>query len=194
MCLTVSGETYYIKERRMVAKWTTIPNLIERMKVLARTGYTANDAVRMLYAEFGVALRAAGVNLTGAMLHSKGQTMRPKVIFRAGHRLHRPMEEHEARLCVAELEEIDSRAARIHRKANTTYDRKHKYTLLDLMPGMCRWPIGEVGDANFRFCGLPSKVDRVYCDVHFDCSSMPYRQPRSTRKINESSHADGHME
>ena len=37
-------------------------------------------------------------------------------------------------------------------------------TLLELKPGMCRWPSGE--RAPYRFCGAPQADQSSYCDEH----------------------------
>ncbi len=35
----------------------------------------------------------------------------------------------------------------------------------DAVPGTCRWPLGEVGDAGFRFCGA-ARARGSYCALH----------------------------
>ena len=37
--------------------------------------------------------------------------------------------------------------------------------LLTLETGACRWPLGEVADATFRFCAAPRKGGS-YCALH----------------------------
>jgi|SRR5687767_15168124 len=39
-------------------------------------------------------------------------------------------------------------------------------SLLDLQPHHCRWPIGEVGAADFHFCGDHRVEGRPYCSAH----------------------------
>jgi GcrA cell cycle regulator len=41
-----------------------------------------------------------------------------------------------------------------------------RLTLLELGPRTCRWPIGDVGEPGFFFCGNPTDPERVYCPVH----------------------------
>jgi GcrA cell cycle regulator len=41
-----------------------------------------------------------------------------------------------------------------------------KTTLLDLSERVCKWPIGHPGDADFHFCGQPSKPSFPYCPDH----------------------------
>jgi GcrA cell cycle regulator len=39
-------------------------------------------------------------------------------------------------------------------------------TVLTLRERMCKWPIGNPGDANFRFCGRKSADGASYCAEH----------------------------
>ncbi len=41
-----------------------------------------------------------------------------------------------------------------------------KTSLLDLTEQTCKWPIGHPGDANFYFCGKPSRPGVPYCPDH----------------------------
>ena len=41
-----------------------------------------------------------------------------------------------------------------------------KTTLLDLSERVCKWPIGHPGEADFHFCGAPSKPSFPYCEEH----------------------------
>jgi GcrA cell cycle regulator len=47
--------------------------------------------------------------------------------------------------------------------------------LLALQPGDCRWPIGEVGTPEFRFCGAPCEFNRMYCEYHHIASTKEER-------------------
>ena len=38
--------------------------------------------------------------------------------------------------------------------------------LIELKERMCRWPIGDPKDENFRFCGCDSHPELPYCDHH----------------------------
>ncbi len=38
--------------------------------------------------------------------------------------------------------------------------------LVDLKERMCRWPIGDPKDENFRFCGCEAHPELPYCDHH----------------------------
>lgn len=43
---------------------------------------------------------------------------------------------------------------------------KRGVKLLDLEPGMCRWPLGDTRSPEFRYCGEPSMRSRPYCCAH----------------------------
>ncbi|MFW5661965.1 MAG: GcrA family cell cycle regulator, partial [Oceanicaulis sp.] len=51
-------------------------------------------------------------------------------------------------------------------------------TVLTLREGMCKWPIGDPGDTEFRFCGRHSGVGSAYCEAH---ARLAY-QPQNKRK------------
>lgn len=43
---------------------------------------------------------------------------------------------------------------------------KQRRTLLELKEHHCRWPIGDVGDPDFFFCGAPHVPGSSYCAHH----------------------------
>ncbi|MGY6628048.1 MAG: GcrA family cell cycle regulator [Oceanicaulis sp.] len=51
-------------------------------------------------------------------------------------------------------------------------------TVLTLREGMCKWPIGDPSDAEFRFCGRSTRPGGAYCEAH---AQMAY-QPQAKRK------------
>ena len=51
-------------------------------------------------------------------------------------------------------------------------------TVLTLREGMCKWPIGDPTDTEFRFCGRHSGVGNAYCEAH---AQLAY-QPQAKRK------------
>jgi len=58
-----------------------------------------------------------------------------------------------------------------------------KTTLLDLTEQTCKWPIGHPGDADFYFCGKPSRPGVPYCPEH--CQMAFQAQiPRKERGLN----------
>lgn len=51
-------------------------------------------------------------------------------------------------------------------------------TVLTLREGMCKWPIGDPADTEFRFCGRHSGAGTAYCEAH---AQLAY-QPQNKRK------------
>lgn len=51
-------------------------------------------------------------------------------------------------------------------------------TVLTLREGMCKWPIGDPSDAEFRFCGRSTRPGGAYCEAH---AQLAY-QPQAKRK------------
>jgi GcrA cell cycle regulator len=49
-------------------------------------------------------------------------------------------------------------------------------TILTLTSSTCRWPIGDPGDDDFRFCGAKPKEDGPYCEFH---ARLAYQPPAS---------------
>lgn len=45
--------------------------------------------------------------------------------------------------------------------------------LLDLTDDRCRWPIGDVGEDGFHFCGAGAPIDRPYCAYHSSRAYAP---------------------
>jgi GcrA cell cycle regulator len=58
-------------------------------------------------------------------------------------------------------------------------------TILDLEQGMCRWPIGEVGEESFRFCGDAALDSKSYCNAHFrlSCSQTWFSKAPEGRRM-----------
>ena len=44
--------------------------------------------------------------------------------------------------------------------------------------GLCRWPLGEPEDLDFKFCGRSSNDGVVYCDEHHSLAYQPLSQTR----------------
>jgi GcrA cell cycle regulator len=60
-----------------------------------------------------------------------------------------------------------------------------RVTLLKLKDCMCRWPVGDPQDENFRFCGRKTAVGATYCEHH---SAIAY-QPAQRRRQREIAYA-----
>lgn len=56
-------------------------------------------------------------------------------------------------------------------------------SILSLKESMCRWPIGDPGDAEFHFCGRDSGQGTPYCEYH---ARVAYQPPNSRRRERRS--------
>ena len=54
-------------------------------------------------------------------------------------------------------------------------------TLAKLRPGMCSWPVGEPGDAEFHFCGEHAVDGKPYCRDH--CAKAYIKITKDGRKV-----------
>jgi GcrA cell cycle regulator len=63
--------------------------------------------------------------------------------------------------------------------------------VLGLGPNMCKWPIGDPGDADFGFCGSHCGSAAVYCEEHAAIAFQPAqsRRPGVTRDDRVASEA-----
>jgi len=60
-------------------------------------------------------------------------------------------------------------------------------TVLVLREGMCKWPIGDPTDAEFRFCGRHAGTGNTYCEAHAQIAYQP--QIRRKRKPSDAAMA-----
>jgi hypothetical protein len=54
-------------------------------------------------------------------------------------------------------------------------------SLLDLTEDTCRWPVGDVGEPGFFFCGQPPLQGAPYCGLHCGKAFRPF----DTKPISE---------
>lgn len=54
-------------------------------------------------------------------------------------------------------------------------------SLVDLKPGMCRWPVGDPKEENFNFCGCKSLPGLPYCEHH---AKLAYQVSSRSRTLN----------
>ncbi len=52
-------------------------------------------------------------------------------------------------------------------------------TVLTLSEHICKWPIGDPNDKEFRFCGRKTKAAAPYCDAH---ARQAYQPPKRRRR------------
>lgn len=50
--------------------------------------------------------------------------------------------------------------------ADTDIPRRQRCTLMQLTNSTCRWPVGEIGEPDFFFCGAKPMADSPYCASH----------------------------
>ena len=53
-----------------------------------------------------------------------------------------------------------------------------RVTIMDLRESMCRWPMGDPGSPDFRFCGARSLTGMPYCDHHAQIAYQPSSERR----------------
>lgn len=56
-------------------------------------------------------------------------------------------------------------------------------TILTLTDHMCKWPIGDPGADEFRFCGRKTDPDEPYCTPHSMVAYQPSRRRNSAGKM-----------
>ena len=52
----------------------------------------------------------------------------------------------------------------------------------DIRDGLCRWPLGEPEELNFKFCGRITREGVVYCQSHYKQAYQPLTKVRERRK------------
>ena len=55
---------------------------------------------------------------------------------------------------------------------------KQRKTVVTLLPGDCRWPIGDPHHKHFHFCGKKKVEGRPYCECHMRQCFQPTRRLR----------------
>ena len=51
-------------------------------------------------------------------------------------------------------------------------------TVLTLRESMCKWPIGDPSQSEFRFCGRKTETGQAYCTAHSDMAYQPSQKRR----------------
>ena len=55
----------------------------------------------------------------------------------------------------------------------------------DIKDGLCRWPLGEPEEIDFKFCGRNTKEGIVYCEAHYKQAYQPITKVRERRKTKK---------
>ncbi|GLK57196.1 GcrA cell cycle regulator [Methylopila capsulata] len=61
-------------------------------------------------------------------------------------------------------------------------------TIMELKENMCRWPLGDPSQAEFRFCGGRSTPGHAYCPHHATIAYQPANDRRRDRRPMMPSH------
>jgi GcrA cell cycle regulator len=69
------------------------------------------------------------------------------------------------------------------RRAEVAIPTSQRVTIMDLRESMCRWPIGDPTNPEFRFCGGRSITGLPYCPEHAQIAYQPAADRRRDRKL-----------
>ena len=58
-------------------------------------------------------------------------------------------------------------------------------SFLDIKDGLCRWPLGEPEDSDFKFCGRSTNEGFVYCQSHYKQAYQPLSKVRERKKVKK---------
>lgn len=61
---------------------------------------------------------------------------------------------------------------------------EQRKTLMELEDHDCRWPVGDVGEKGFFFCGSPT-ANQPYCLAHFHRSIEPQSKQRKSQRFTD---------
>jgi GcrA cell cycle regulator len=70
------------------------------------------------------------------------------------------------------------------RRDDLKIPRRERKTINTLLPGDCRWPLGDPRDRDFHFCGKQRVDGHPYCEFHMHRgfqparARVPYYRPR----------------
>ncbi len=56
-----------------------------------------------------------------------------------------------------------------------------RVTIMELKEAMCRWPLGDPGSSEFRYCGADSPSGGSYCQFHAQVAYQPAQDRRRDR-------------
>jgi GcrA cell cycle regulator len=68
-------------------------------------------------------------------------------------------------------------------KQDTMLPVSDRVTILELSSSMCRWPIGDPTNAEFRFCGCRAMGSLPYCQDHARVAFQPVADRRRTERM-----------
>jgi GcrA cell cycle regulator len=168
----------------------------DRMEVLWRQGLSMSEIARALSKEYGLAYsRNAVIGRANRMgLSGRDKPAKPKAVSRPTVKAPSPPRKRVRPskpmgvfvrtpayggngFALATANAVLNAAAKA-----TRIDEPDKPTgirLEDLTSRMCRWPIGDIQDADFSFCGCQREDTRPYCEAHNErayTASLPRKE------------------
>ena len=63
----------------------------------------------------------------------------------------------------------------------TSVEPMNPTSFADIKDGLCRWPLGEPEDLDFKFCGRKCAEGMIYCTEHHSLAYQPLNQTRRKR-------------
>ena len=63
----------------------------------------------------------------------------------------------------------------------TSVEPMNPTSFADIKDGLCRWPLGEPEDLDFKFCGRKCAEGMIYCTEHHSIAYQPLNQTRQKR-------------
>ena len=63
----------------------------------------------------------------------------------------------------------------------TSVEPMNPTSFADIRDGLCRWPLGEPEDSDFKFCGRKCAEGMIYCTEHHSLAYQPLNQVRQKR-------------
>ena len=63
----------------------------------------------------------------------------------------------------------------------TSVEPMNPTSFADIKDGLCRWPLGEPEDSDFKFCGRKCAEGMIYCTEHHSLAYQPLNQARQKR-------------
>jgi GcrA cell cycle regulator len=63
----------------------------------------------------------------------------------------------------------------------TSVEPMNPTSFANIKDGLCRWPLGEPEDLDFKFCGRKCAEGMIYCTEHHSLAYQPLNQTRQKR-------------
>src|SRR5512143_2594905 len=140
-------------------KWT--PDLIKLLTELHAQGYSATLKAQKINELHGT--RFSRNSIIGAT-HRANLPKRASTRLTGSHAVHRERPTRPPRIRTERKEPPPY--VPVPSIVDLEIPQEQRKTLLQLTAHTCRWPVGDVGDADFFFCGAEPTDGRPYCAAH----------------------------